>query len=202
MSGSIPTAGYTKYDYDNRGNVTQTTVVPKMGSGQSNIVTMAGYPAACSNFKTCNQPTWTKDALGNQTDYTYDSTHGGVLSVMKPAPSSGVPRPLKLTTYAQRYAWIKNSSGVLVQSSDPVWMVSTVTDCQTAAGSNTPVCDSSAPQTVTTHEYGANGTSTSMLVKGVAVSSGGTTLRTCYGYDIYHRRISETKPNANLGACP
>ena len=41
-----------------------------------------------------------------------------------------------------------------------------------------------------------------LLVRGVAVTADGQTRRTCYGYDALGRRISETKPNAGLGACP
>ena len=197
-----PLSDYTKYDYDARGNIVQTTVVAKAGSGLANIVTSTGFDATCSNRKTCNQPNWTRDALGRQTDFTYDPNHGGVLSQIAPAPTSGAARPLKLNTYAQRWAWIKNASGVLVQSPDPVWLITSSTECQTAAGSNSPVCDSAAPQTVTNYEYGASGTGEAMLVKGIAVSSGGMTFRTCYAYDVFHRRVSETKPNANLQVCP
>ena len=111
-------------------------------------------------------------------------------------------RPLKLTTYVQRYAWIKNSAGTLVQAATPVWVVATETQCQTAPNSNTPSCDAGKLQTLTTYEYGASGTGESLLVKGVAVSSGGVTLRSCYTYDALSRRVSETKPNANLGVCP
>ena len=31
---------------------------------------------------------------------------------------------------------------------------------------------------------------------------GGTTQRTCYSYDPYSRKISETRANANLATCP
>jgi YD repeat-containing protein len=64
------------------------------------------------------------------------------------------------------------------------------------------VCDSAAPETVTTYQYGADGTAEILVLHGKAVSSGGTTLRTCYGYDAYSRKISETAPNANLATCP
>jgi len=165
-------------------------------------VTSATYPASCTSPKICNKPTSVTDARGAVTDFAYDATHGGVLSEMGPAPVAGAARPLKLTTWVQRYAWIRNSSGVLVQAATPVWVKSTETKCQTAAGSSTATCDTGASQTVTTYEYGATGTGEALLVKGVAVASGGTTLRTCYQYDNYARKIAETKPNASLGVCP
>jgi len=63
-----PEGNSTLYDYDARGNVTTVTQVAKPGSGLANIVTTAGYDTTCSNPITCNQPNWTKDALGAQTD--------------------------------------------------------------------------------------------------------------------------------------
>jgi hypothetical protein len=121
---------------------------------------------------------------------------------MQPAPATGAARPLKLTTWVQIYGWVTNSSGALVQSAYPIWRKATETACQTVAGSSTAICDGGAPQTVTTYQYGAAATRFALLVTGVAISSGGTTQRTCYGYDIYGHRISETKPNAGLGVCP
>jgi hypothetical protein len=200
-ANGVPTSGYIKYDYDARGNAVQTTWVAKSGSGLPNIVKTAGFDATCGNVKTCNKPNWTRDALAHQTDYTYDPNHGGLLSEMKPAPSAGAARPLTLNTYAQRSAWIKNAGGALVQSPDPVWLPSSTTICQTVAGSNSPACDPNAPQNVTTFEYGAAGTGEAMLVKGLTVTSGGVTLRTCYTYDVFHRRVSETSPRANRGNC-
>jgi YD repeat-containing protein len=173
--------------------ITKETWKPKTGSG----TIIKQYAYAGPGYK----PTTITDANGNATNITYGS-HFGVLTEMQPAPTSGAARPLKLTTWTQRYAYIKNSGGTLVAAAAPVWVKDTETQCQTAAGSSMTTCDSGAQQTVTTYQYGATSTVESLLVKGIAVSSGGTTLRTCYGYDGYSRRISETKPNAGLGSCP
>ena len=197
----IPSAGYTRYSYDTRGNLLQTLIVPKSGSGLASISTSGGFAATCSNARTCNKPLWLRDARGAQTDFTYAPEHGGTLSEMGPPPVAGAARPLKLTTWTQRYAWTKIAGGALVQATTPVWVVASETQCQTAAGSSTPTCDSTAVQTVTTYEYGANGSGESLLVKGLAVTSGGTTLRSCYRYDIYMRRIAETRPSGNPGVC-
>lgn len=202
-SWTYPEGNKKTFVMDNSRRPIQTTLVPKAGSGQASIVTSLGYGGAgCGGLACLQKPTSVTDARGAVTDFAYDATHGGVLSEMGPAPVAGAARPLKLTTWVQRYAWIKNSSGVLVQAATPVWVKSTETKCQTAAGSSTAACDTGASQTVTTYEYGATGTGEALLVKGVAVASGGTTLRTCYQYDSYARKIAETKPNANLGVCP
>ena len=40
----------------------------------------ANYPATCANPVTCNKPNFIIEA-GQQTDFTWDGTHGGVLTV-------------------------------------------------------------------------------------------------------------------------
>ncbi|GAA0336010.1 hypothetical protein GCM10009087_53080 [Sphingomonas oligophenolica] len=68
---TAPEGNYTQYTYDARGNVTETRTVAKSGSGLADIVTAAGYDTTCANTATCNSPNWIRDAIGNQTDYTY-----------------------------------------------------------------------------------------------------------------------------------
>lgn len=190
-------------------HISKATMVPKPGSTLTSQVETWAYGPCTSpgTLQNCGKPISVTDPMNHTTNYTYAS-HGGVLSEMKPmatltdALGAVQARPLKLTTYAQRYAWIKNAGGTLVQAATPIWVVATETQCQTAPNSNTPTCDPGRTQTLTTYEYGATGTSESLLVKGVAVSSGGVTLRTCYSYDALSRKVSETKPNANLGVCP
>jgi YD repeat-containing protein len=82
---------YVEHSYDSRGNVTQTVAVPKSGSGPT-IVTSASFDSTCSNPVTCNRPNSTTDARGNVTYYTYDSTHGGVLTVTAPAVGGVSPQ--------------------------------------------------------------------------------------------------------------
>src|SRR5688572_8038658 len=81
---TLPEGNYTQYGYDTRGNVTTLTNVAKSGSGLANIVTSATYPSTCTNVKTCNKPTSSTDARGKVTDYTYNATHGGILTLTAP----------------------------------------------------------------------------------------------------------------------
>jgi YD repeat-containing protein len=162
----------------------------------------AAYSSTCSNPVTCNKPSSETDANSNETDYTYDPVHGGITSEMQPPPAAGAARPLKLTNWVQKTPYYKNPSGTLVASSTPIWVVNTVTECQTVAGGNTPVCDNSAPKRVTTYEYGANGTANALWPHGIAVTADGTTRRTCYSYDALGDKISETSPRAGLASCP
>lgn len=195
-----------KYQAEYQGpfrKVTKERRVSKNGS--SVLERIYTYGNSCTvypgTYQNCVKPTATRDPAGNWTNYTY-APHGGVLTEMRPAPTLNGARPLKVTAWVQRYAWTKNSGGALVQGALPVWVKASETVCQTAAGSNpSPVCDGSALQTVTTYEYGANGTGQSLMVKGVVVTANGVSLRTCYGYDNRDRKIFETQPNANLSSC-
>jgi hypothetical protein len=183
--------------------VTKETLVAKPGTGLANLVEERGY-GSCSSPGTrqnCGKPIWLKDAKGNQTDFTY-AAHGGVLTEMRPAPTSGAARPLKVYTYLQKYAWVKNSGGTLVQAASPVWLPASETVCQTAANSSTPVCDSSAQQMVTTFEYGADGTANSLRLRGKVVTSGGVSRRSCVSYDDVGNAISGTSARAALTSCP
>ncbi|PVM90326.1 RHS repeat domain-containing protein [Caulobacter endophyticus] len=119
------------YEYDARGNVTLMTFIPKPNSGLASSSVSAGYDANCTNLKICNKPLWTKDTLGGQTDYTYDPTHGGVLTVTAPAGANGV-RPQTRYTYAQTPTYAKDASGATVQVGS-VWTLSGASICATGS---------------------------------------------------------------------
>lgn len=121
-----PEGNYTQLTYDSRGNVTQALLVPKSGSGLSNITLAASYDATCANVVKCNQPNWTRDGKGNETDYTYDPVHGGVLTVTRPAPATGGVRPQTRVSYTRL-----GSSGS--PSATGVFMPTGISLCQTTS---------------------------------------------------------------------
>lgn len=181
-------------------HLVQTTEIPRSGTG--NLVRSAGYGDCFAlPMRTCDKVTSLTNANGRVTNFTYDLQHGGIVSEMKPAPSSGAARPLKLTTWVQKFAYVSNGSG-LVPAATPVWVINTETDCQTVAGSSSPVCDAAAPKRVTTYEYGANGTANNLLVRGVVVTADGVSRRTCFSYDNFGNQISKTSARAGLTTCP
>ena len=200
---TYPEGNRDHYDYDARGNVLAKTSYPKPGAGLANIVVQASYPGSCANPKTCNRPTSAIDANGNQTDFTYDPAHGGILTKTGPADSGGV-RPQTRYEYAQYYAWMKNASGTYAQASNPVWKLARERYCRTTAASGSSCSGGSADEVVIDYIYDSGNASkgSNLVLKGVAVTADGQTHRTCYGYDIWARKISETKPNANLSSCP
>lgn len=200
IEAGYPEGNKYRATYDGGNRRTSETVTAKPGSGLPNLVVEYGYDYAGSTPQNASKPIWIRDPKGNQTDYTY-APWGGTLSEMQPAPNSGAARPLKLYTYVQKYAYVKDAGGGLVPTAAPIWLPQTETLCQTLPGSSVATCDTAASIVITTHEYGADGTANNLLPRGVVVSSGGTSLRTCYGYDNSGNRIFETKPRASLASC-
>jgi hypothetical protein len=207
---TLPEGNSFYASFDDRMNVTGTTAVDKAGANSRS--TSASFPASGSDYlcgaavnpKVCNQPIWTRDPKGNQTDFTYDSASGGVLTEMGPAPSTGAARPLRVLTYVSYSAMIRDTAGALV-SGPSMWLPATETQCQTAlANSNSPVCDSAAQQRVTGYEYGSSGALGQLLMKGKVVSADGSNRRTCFTYDWQGLQVSQTNPLGTTGmsVCP
>ncbi|WP_420607457.1 hypothetical protein [Novosphingopyxis sp.] len=196
-----PEANSVYVTKDARGNIISSVTKPKPGSPLVNLTTAAAYPSTCSNIVTCNKPTSVKDARGAVTSFTYDTTHGGVLIESGPADGNGVS-PVTRSTYVQRTAWLKNSSGGYAPASSPVWILSATRTCVSTETIGNGCAGGSADEVVTSYDYGPDGGPNNLLLRGMAVTADGQTLRTCYGYDLYGRKISETSPNANLASCP
>ncbi|WP_212597920.1 RHS repeat domain-containing protein [Sphingopyxis granuli] len=146
-----PEGNKTQYSYDARGNITEMRQVAKPGSGLADIVTTAAYPATCGNARTCNKPTWTKDAKGNQTDYSYDATHGGILTATAPAAAPSSTRP------QTRYGYTLLGSGA--------YALTSISSCRTGA-----TCAGTADEVKATVVYG--GASANYRVGSVTVASG------------------------------
>jgi RHS repeat-associated protein len=150
-----PEGNYTQLTYDGRGNVTETRHVAKPGSGLSDIVSTASYDATCTITVKCNKPNSTSDARGNVTDYTYDTTHGGLLTVTAPAPSTGAVRP------QVRYSYTRlGANGA--PSGSGVFRLTGVSACQTSSS-----CAGTADEAKRTFAYGQN-----QLVTSVTSGSG------------------------------
>ncbi len=120
---------------DSRGRVTQVKHIAK--GGATNIITGASYPALdasglrCANAVTCDTPLTTTDANGKVTSYSYDQTHGGVLSVTSPADDSG-NHPVTSFEYAGKYARRLSSTGNLISETVPVARLVKSSVCRTA----------------------------------------------------------------------
>lgn len=166
--------------------------------------TGATLVSGCGNgpadARLCDKPLAIIDPKGLQTDFTYDPAHGGVLTKTSPADPAGI-RPQVRYEYAQRYAWVKNSAGAYVQSGSPIWLKVRERTCRTTAASGQSCAGGAADEVITDFDYGPNSGPNNLLLRGVAVTADGQTLRTCYSYDAQGRKISETQPNAGLAVC-
>ncbi|MFN3462433.1 MAG: RHS repeat domain-containing protein [Terricaulis sp.] len=173
---------YVQYTYDNRGNVTETRQVAKSGSGLSDIVTTASYESTCSDPQTCNRPNSTTDARGYRTDYTYDATHGGVLTVTSPAPSGSAPvgsgtRPQTRYTYSQLYAYYRQASSpsTPIQAPSAVYRLTGTSACATTSS-----CANGADETVALISYDTTGSLDNVLPTEVTVRAGNSAVSATY----------------------
>jgi len=155
VSGSITST--TTYTYDN-GRLNSTTVKSTLDS--STIGVSSGYAAlsAC-NPKTCNKPIWTKDANGNQTDYTYNPNNGAIESVTLPPANPGDPRAQIRYYYATQTASFRNGSGATI-SGAPVYRLTSTSQCYNTGLTGTTIslvnCANSSDEFKTTINYGTD----------------------------------------------
>jgi len=179
---TMPEGNYTQLTYDGRGNVTQTVQVAKSGSGLANLTSSASYDASCSNPKTCNQPNSTTDIRGGVTDYTYDATHGGLLTATAPAPTSGAPRPQVRNSYTALTAYYKNTAGTLTAAPSAVYRQTSSSTCQTGS-----TCAGTADEVLTTVTYGTPGVANNLLATSVSqgAGNGSLTATSAVTYDVF-----------------
>jgi len=178
---TAPEGNYVEYTYDARGNITQSQLVPKAGSGLSNITSTASYDASCSNVKTCNQPNTTTDARGNATDYTYDSSTGNLLTTTMPAPSGGATRPTTTFGYTSLQAYYSNGTSIAA-SGEPVSLLTSTSTCQTGAS-----CAGTADEVKTVVDFGpqTSGVGNNLLPVSTTMKAGDNSLSatTAVAYD-------------------
>jgi RHS repeat-associated protein len=149
VTGGGPAILETDYEYDTRGNVTATKRVSSTPGTPATLTATAHFPASCSNPRTCNQPDYTVDVRGKRTDYTYDPTHGGALTVTRPADPAGV-RPQIRYGYTALSANFRNGAGATIAGT-PVYLVTSISQCAT-----TTSCAGTADETKSTVAYGPN----------------------------------------------
>jgi RHS repeat-associated protein len=138
-----PEGDYVEMHYDKRGNLTRLIKAPKTGSTLPQLNEYAIYPEPniiiCANPKTCNKPSASIDAAGNQTDYIYEATRGDLEMKLDPAPGGTGPfagiRPTTLYSY-------ENVAG------SGIWKRKTMSICATAA-----TCAGSASNSVVQSNY-------------------------------------------------
>lgn len=157
---TYPEFNTVEYDYDARGNVIETTLGAKPGSGLADIVTGATYPTSCTasgiSRINCDLPLTTTDTRGNVTDYEWSDEHGGLLSVTLPQPYSGWDRPQIRIDYDQLTAWYRTSSSMTLSHASAVWRPVETSACQ---WDEAPACLGTSYERLTAITY-APGSST------------------------------------------
>ncbi len=170
-----PEGDYTEFTYDARGNITQTLHKAKSGSGLADIIVTVNYDASCTIAAKCNKPNYTIDALGNRTDYTYDSTHGELTRVQMPAATGGGTRPEVNYVYSSLSAQVKDAGGNLVNQTAQAKLTQ-ITTCATAV-----TCSGTANETKITIAYNTpNLLPTSVIT---AAGNGSISSSVTYAYD-------------------
>ncbi len=91
---TMPEGNSVSVTYDSLGNITAKRTKDK--SGVNDIVETAYYAASTGTWPCygimCFRPGYTRDAAGHQTDYTWDTVHGGLLTKLEPADRHGKRR--------------------------------------------------------------------------------------------------------------
>lgn len=166
---TAPETNQIQYTYDTRGNITEVRQVAKTGSGLSDIVSSAVYPSSCTTPANCNKPTSTTDPRLKTTDYTWDSAHGGILTVTAPAPTTGATRPQTRYSYQTYNAYFKWSSGGSPSASgSPIYQLVATSSCQTLSSCSGGVAD----EQKVTIGYGPQVAGTANNLLPVSISSG------------------------------
>ncbi|HYD37308.1 MAG TPA: hypothetical protein VEA60_06820 [Allosphingosinicella sp.] len=198
------------YSYDSRRNLTSRLRHPKDGDTTAPLLTTIDYEAACTNIVICNKPRFTIDPKSNRTDYDHYPTHGGIRSVTGPAveviTASGqaMVRPQTRYEYVARTPWLKTADGGYA-AGPAVQMLAKESFCRTSAATGNPSapCATAGDQVETVHEYGPDSGPNNLLVRGVATTADGVTIRTCFAYDRFGNKISETTPRGTgASQCP
>ncbi len=189
---TAPEGNKTQIAYDGRGNVVTMTNIAK-GASVPNIVTTASFPAGCANAFTCNKPTTTVDAKGNQTDYAYDAATGFPTSVTLPAPIAGGVRPQTRNSYIGQQAYYKNATGAIVASGQPITVLASTSECQTTAS-----CAGTVDEVKATFNYGAQTAGVANNLQLVSTSAGAgngsLTATSTFAYDVVGNQISVDGP--------
>lgn len=194
LSGiSKPDGSSVTYNYTH-GAVSSSSSLP--AGGGNPLTTTVGLVSSCTvqNYRVCNKPTYIQDPKGNQTDFTYDPAHGGILTETLPPDDNGV-RPQKRYSYSQLYPKTLNASGQLVNG-PPVWRLTRVSECISALPSNPASCVGTASEKVTEYSYNNN----NLFLTSIKESLGGgsQSRTTNYTYDYAGNQTSEDGPRTDV----
>lgn len=191
---TYPEGNYVQLTRDANGNITERRRVSKTPGTPPDLVETFAFPSSCANLVVCHKPINTIDSLGNQTDYTYDATHGGVLTVTKPAATASGVRPQQRYTYSALQAYYLNG-GSVTASGQNIYRLTGTSTCLTGAS-----CAGTSDELKTTIGYGPQtaGVANNLLpvTNTVASGDGAISLTTTTAYDATGHPVSVDGPLA------
>jgi len=158
---------------------------------------VTGCGSGPADAKLCDKPLSRTDAKGNTTTYEYDALHGGLIKETGPAVAGGSPQTRH--TYGLRSAWVKLAGGGYSKLPDGVYVRTETRFCKAGGASGNACAPGAADEVFTSYDYGPDSGPNNLQLRSVSVQADGKTLRTCYSYDLFGNKISETKPK---GTCP
>ncbi len=193
QTATAPDGNSVEYGYDTRGNVISTVLHAK--SGSDTITTSAVYPTSCDNALICNQPTSITDANHNETDYTYDPTHGGVLTVTSTAPTQGAVQPQVRYGYTTLTDYFGGT----------VYRPTSTSACKTKVWKNpdnpAEQCANTSDEVVTNTSYGSVSANNLLPISTSAgAGDGSLTATTSVTYDAVGNAATTTDPLGDVTA--
>lgn len=162
-------------EYDNRGNVTKREMLSAGSSVPSRLkILEARFSDSCDNVIVCNQPIWTRDGNGAQTDYTYDPVHGGVTRVISPPDKQG-----RRQEKTNEYEAFESGNGT-------IYRLKRTRHCR-----ETVSCRNTPEEVVTTYEYGDY----PLLPEKITTAFDGKVVQRQMAYDSAGRLQKEVDPS-------
>lgn len=191
---TFPEGDVIVYNYDGRGNIITQTRQGKPGSGLQ-ISSTATYETSCSsaNLKYCNKLESLTDENGHGTRFTYDASHGGVLTATHDAPASGLAQPQTRYSYATFQAAYKSGNGSLTSGSS-VYLITGSSTCLTGSS-----CSGTSAEATTSIGYGVSGQANNLLPVSVTRGAGDASVSSALSFTYYATGDLATKTGPDAG---
>lgn len=207
LSATYPEGDQVLQAWDSRSNIVEVRRKAKPGTGLADTVTTWSYPDCTdSNYRYCNSPSHEIDARGNRTDYQYDPVSGQLALQVLPPDESGLRAAIRFryeafapadsaafpTGFGVPSTWLRVAEDRCLSSSLTASTQTLAFSCPASDLVETRyLYQASSPSAPTKH-----------LQVGVERRFGAIQELTCFGYDPFGRKVSETSPGSGLTACP